>query len=38
MAKSGSYLDDQLIYQLMLAENEAGKKTDKRKGADPANE
>ena len=34
MAKSGSYLDDQLIYQLMLAENEAGKKTDKRKGAD----
>lgn len=34
MAKSGSYLDDQLIYQLMMAENEAGKKTDKRKGAD----
>ena len=34
MAKGGSYLDDQLIYQLMLAENEAGKKNDKRKGAD----
>ena len=34
MAKSGSYLDDQLIYQLMMAENEAGKKNDKRKGAD----
>ena len=34
MARGGSYIDDQFIYQLMLAENEAGKKTDKRKGAD----